>query len=102
MPNPDNDCLRNVWLPAYVPDSSVYDGLGDKGTVGFGEDARAVIDRLPLKERVALARDARLPAQLRLDIAITSYARAVLLQDHATVDALAGDLTTLLPQLAAE
>jgi len=98
----DNGCTRNVWLPGYVPDSSIYDGVGDKGTLGFGEDARAVIDRLPLAQRIALSRDRRLPAQLRLDVAITSYARAVLLQDHAAVDGLAADLSELLPQLTPE
>lgn len=98
----ENGCKRNVWLPAYIPDSSVFDGLGDKGTVGLGEDARAIIDRMPLAQRIALSRDPRIPGQLKLDIAITSYVRAVLLADHASVDALAGDLARLLPQLAPE
>ncbi|ODT85840.1 hypothetical protein [Phenylobacterium sp. SCN 70-31] len=100
--SPDNGCKREVWLPAHVADSGVYDGVGETGTVGFGEDARAIIDRMPLAQRIALSRHPAVPGQLRLDLAITSYARAVLLQDHAAVDGLAADLAKLLPQLAPE
>ncbi|WP_296596958.1 hypothetical protein [Phenylobacterium sp.] len=95
-------CVRGFWQADAVQPAGVYDGEGYAGALGFGEDARAVIDRLPLKTRLALGRDAQLPARLRLDIALTNYARAVVLGDHATVDGLMGDLQTLLPQLAAE
>jgi hypothetical protein len=69
---------------------------------GFGEDARAVIDRMPLSQRIAVSRSASLPADLRLDVALTSYARAVYLQDDAAVDGLARDLAKLLPQMKAD
>ena len=101
-PGTDDGCVRDVWLPDSIQASGVYDGLGYKGSVGLGEDARAVIDRLPLAERIALSRDATLPTLLRLDVALTSYTRAVQLDDTAAVNALAGDLVTGLPQLAAD
>ncbi|MET1112169.1 MAG: hypothetical protein ABWX67_11645 [Allosphingosinicella sp.] len=69
------------------------------GWVGLGADARAIIDRLPLEARIALSRSPALPEPLRLDIALTSFARAVQLQDDRAVDRLAGDLATLLPQM---
>lgn len=95
-------CAREAWLPDSIQPFGVYDGKGGAGTIGFGEDARAVIDLLPLTERIALSRDARLPAPLRLDVALTSYGRAVQLQDDAALDGLAGDLATLLPQMAGD
>jgi len=97
-----NGCVRGFWQADVSQPLGVYDGEGYAGTRGFGEDARAVIDRLPLKTRVALGRDAQIPAKLRMDIALTNYARAVALGDHATVDSLTTDLEMLLPQLAAE
>lgn len=78
------------------------DALNDPPKIGFGEDARAVIDRMPLSQRIAVSRSARLPADLRLDVALTSYARAVHLQDDAAIDGLARDLTRLLPQMKAD
>lgn len=69
------------------------------GWVGLGADARAIIDRLPLEARIALSRSTALPEPLRLDIALTSFARAVQLQDDRAVDNLARDLMTLLPQM---
>ncbi|MGU3316790.1 hypothetical protein ACLBWH_14675 [Sphingomonas sp. M6A6_1c] len=69
---------------------------------GLGPDARAMIDRLPQRERMAIADMAALPREIRLDIALTSFVRAVQLRDDAAVDHLAGRLTTLLPQVAAD
>jgi hypothetical protein len=69
------------------------------GWVGLGADARAIIDRLPLGTRVALSRSSGLPAPVRLDLALTSFARAVQLQDDGAVDGLARDLAVLLPQM---
>lgn len=66
---------------------------------GLGTDARAIIDRLPLERRIALSRMSILPRELRLDLALTSFARAVQLQDDRALDGLAGDLAILLPQL---
>ncbi|MGR4866914.1 hypothetical protein [Caulobacter sp. LARHSG274] len=68
----------------------------------FGEDARAVIDRMPLSQRIAVSRSANLPADLRLDVALTSYARAVHLQDDTAIDGLARALAKLLPQMKAD
>lgn len=70
--------------------------------VGLGADARAIIDRLPLPERIALSHDATLPAQLRLDIALTSFPRAVQLQDTGAIEELARDLAIALPQMSAD
>lgn len=67
--------------------------------VGLGPDARVVIDRLPLAERLALVDDPRLPDAIRLDIALTDYVRAVQLQDDAAIDRCARRLTALLPQV---
>ncbi|HEX8062179.1 MAG TPA: hypothetical protein VF535_03095 [Allosphingosinicella sp.] len=69
------------------------------GWVGFGADARAIIDRLPLQARIALSRSPGLPQPLRLDIALTSFARAVQLQDDGAADRLARELVALLPQM---
>jgi hypothetical protein len=74
----------------------------DTMPTGFGEDARAVVDRMPLSQRVALSRSAKLPADLRLDVALTNYARAVHLQDDAGIDGVARDLAKLLPQMKAD
>ncbi|MBS0638853.1 MAG: hypothetical protein JSS43_03210 [Proteobacteria bacterium] len=70
--------------------------------VRFGDDAIAVIDRLPLPARQRLAQDETLPAPLRLDVALTSWTRAVLMQDVGTAQRLTTVLQTLLPQLEAE
>ncbi len=94
-------CVRWRWGYMVQP-SSVYDGVGDKGTVGLGEDARAVIDRMPLSMRIAMSRQMILPPRIRMDIALTSYARAVQLQDNAAIDATAQDLIALLPLMAPE
>ena len=93
-------CTRWRWGFGEVQPSGVYDGEGARGAVGLGEDARAAIDRAPLEVRLALARDVRLPAKIRLDVALTSYARAVQLQDDAAVDAAARPLVALLPLMA--
>ncbi len=69
------------------------------GWVGFGPDALLVIDRLPLAERLALGRTATLPAELRLDLALTNYVRAVLLGNNAAVNETARALIALLPQV---
>ncbi|HEX8467221.1 MAG TPA: hypothetical protein VF620_05410 [Allosphingosinicella sp.] len=69
------------------------------GWVGLGADARAIIDRLPLDARIALSKSAELPVSLRLDIALTNFARGVQFQDDEGVDAVVRDLATLLPQM---
>jgi len=92
--------VRTDWQSDDVQPFGVYDGKGGEGGTGFGEDARALIDRAPLAERIALSRDARLPAALRLDLALTSFARAIALWDDASADGLAADLEKLLPQMA--
>ena len=92
-------CFKNDRMPGRGQEAGFSSG---KDPVGFGEDARATIDRMPLAQRIALSRDARLPAYLRLDVALTSFVRAVQLQDNAAIDGLARDLTQLLPQMKTE
>jgi hypothetical protein len=67
--------------------------------IGLAPDARLILDRLPLPERMAAGRDRRLPAAIRLDLALTNYARAVHLQDDAAIDGMAGDLAVLMPAM---
>jgi hypothetical protein len=69
------------------------------GWFGLGADARAIIDRLPLEPRIALSRSPVLPEPLRLDIALTGFARAVQLQDDGAADRISRDLMDLLPQM---
>jgi len=91
-------CVRGQFNDEAEP-TNVYDAAGK---VGLGPDAMALIDRLPLAQRAALADDATLPATLRLDIALTTWTRAVLMQDNGQIDALALKLQSLLPQLASD
>ena len=93
-------CVRGRWDNNDVQPSGVYDGVGDKGSSGLGEDARAIVDRASLDIRQSLAHDRQLPAKLRLDIALTNYGRAVQLQDDAAIDASARELVGLLPLMA--
>jgi len=89
-------CVEAIW-----PGGEGLVGRLPSGRfVGFGAESRAIIDRLPLAERIALAADIAIPRELRLDLALTGYGRAVQLQDHVAIDRLATLLTTLLPQLA--
>jgi hypothetical protein len=91
-------CVDAIW-PA-------GDGLVGRtasgGFVGIGAESRAIIDRLPLAQRITLAADSAIPRELRLDLALTSYARAVQLQDQKSINRLATMLAVLLPQLAAD
>ncbi|WP_066720217.1 hypothetical protein [Sphingomonas pituitosa] len=75
--------------------------LGHRGRdwAGFGDDARMLIDRLPLADRLALGRMDMLPPELRLDLALTNFTRAVLLRNDTAVDETARALVTLLPQV---
>lgn len=65
----------------------------------LGPDVKALLDRLPLRERMAAAKLGGLPSELQLDIALTNFGRAVQLQDDPAIDRLAGDLASLLPQM---
>ncbi len=93
-------CVRQRWDIDQIQSSGIYDGVGDKGSLGWGEDALAIIDRAPLADRISLSRNSAIPVKLRLDVALTSYGRAVLLQDDAAIDGLAHDLEALLPIMA--
>ena len=95
-------CLRSRWQDPPLQAQDVFDGEGREGVTGLGQDALAVIDRLPLRARIALSHDPVLPARLRMDIALTNFTRAVQLRDDPALDGLARDLSPLLPQLAAE
>ena len=90
-----NGCVRGDYNDEMQP-RSVYDPAGK---IGFGTDAQALIDRLPLDDRAALVSDSDLPSTLRLDLALTSWTRAVLMQDTSQIDALSVQLKTLLPLL---
>ena len=79
-----------------------FDANGDAARRGLGDDARYLIDRMALADRIAMGRDTTLPAPIRLDLALTSFARAVLVHDEASVDALCSQLQGLLPVMAAE
>ena len=78
------------------------DGDGQHGTRGFGVDAETVIDRLPLADRLRLAADPAFASPLQLDLALTSWARAVQLQDDRAIDVLSRRLAVLLPPMAAD
>ena len=85
-------CLGDAW-----GFSGTGPGLFGSDGRGIGDDARYLIDRMALSTRVALSGQASLPAPIRMDIALTSFARAVLLHDDAAADTLAGSLQALLP-----
>lgn len=91
-------CARDAWLPGVQ--FGLFDGNHNRGSTGLGEDAQALIDRMPLADRIAFSKDPGLPALIRMDIALTSFARAVQLQDDRSMDELAKELEPLLPQMA--
>ena len=68
----------------------------------FGPEAALAIDRMALSERASLAEDDTLPSTLRLDVALTDWTRAVLLDNTAVAVRMAQLLRGLLPQLAPE
>ncbi len=96
-----DDCKSDAWGYSGHRDGS-FDTNGDDATEGLGDDARYLIDRMAVATRVALSGQSALPAPIRLDIALTSFARAVLLHDDATADALSAPLAQLLPAMAAD
>ncbi len=94
-------CKAHYW--GYGTTSSgLFDAPGETATRGLGDDASYLIDRMALSSRVALGNDPSLPAPIRLDLALTSFARAVLLHDTAAVDALSRQLQLLLPVMSTE
>ena len=93
-------CIRGRWDAGDVQPSGIYDGTKGLGSVALGDDARATIDRASLSDRIALAGDRRLPAALRLDVALTNYGRAVQLQNEAGINASATQLTSLIPLMS--
>jgi hypothetical protein len=68
----------------------------------FGPEAAHAIDRMALGERARLGDDDSLPATLRLDLALTNWTRAALLDNMALAARMAQLLRVLLPQLAPE
>jgi hypothetical protein len=88
-------CLAGDYGMEYTP-------VSRPGEVRLGDEAEAVIDRLPINDRGRLLDAATLPAPLALDIALTTWVRAVLLQDFAAADRLAATLRPLLPQMDTE
>jgi len=96
---------RAAACPAQPPADSTCDQgyRGDPARANDpGTDAIALIDRMKLETRAALSRIATLDAGFRLDIALTSWVRAVLAGDEATAEALARDLKSLLPPVGAD
>ncbi len=85
-----------------APPWGVLDGPSPAGSTGWGEDARALIDRMALSQREALAAAPGLPARLRLDLVLTDWTRAVLLGRDAQVLELTRRAAPLLPLLAAD
>ncbi|HEY2709204.1 MAG TPA: hypothetical protein VGI95_14220 [Caulobacteraceae bacterium] len=91
-------CTRNKYNEeGEAP--GIYDATK---SLGLGLEARALIDRMPLAQRAQLGQDPNIPADLRLDIALTSWTRAVMLRDEAQVAGLATQLKVLLPLLATD
>ncbi len=100
---------RAISCPQAAPDETAGAGTCDGSYRGdaaanadIGTEAIALIDRMDLATRAGFSRLTTLDAGLRLDIAFTSWVRAVLASNDAAADALAKDLKPLLPQLAAE
>jgi hypothetical protein len=89
------DQMRSV--PGWGPESEQMRKLPD-----FGPEAALAIDRMALSERAKLAEDDTLPETLRLDVALTNWTRAVLLENTAVAVRMAQLLRDLLPQLAPE
>lgn len=94
-------CKTQDW-GYYNSSPGLFDGSADTATRGLGDDASYLIDRMALTDRMALGNDPALPAPIRLDLALTSFARGVLLRDKAAVDALSRQLQLLLPAMASE
>ena len=82
--------------------TGLFDAPVETATRGLGDDASYLIDRMALSTRMLLGTDPALPAPIRLDLALTSFARAVLLHDTAAVDALSRQLQLLLPAMSAD
>ena len=80
----------------------LFDAEGEAAASGMGDDARYLVDRMALAARMALSGDPALPAPIRMDIALTSFARAVLIHDDPAADRMAMALQGLLPAMAAE
>ncbi len=98
---PDAGCNNSAWGYDSIG-AALTEKAGDDGDRGLGDDARYLVDRMALAPRLALGRDPSLPKPVQLDLALTSFARAVLLHDEAAVDALCPKLGALLPVMAAE
>lgn len=96
----DGGCAVEHWRRDSYQPGGIYDRGGTDGRIGLGEDARAVIDRLPLTARMALARDPKFAAPLRLDLTLTNYARAIALGDETSLLDAARALESLLPPMA--
>lgn len=94
-------CKSEDW-GYYGTGNGLFDGDRETATTGLGDDARYIIDRMALASRMVLGSHAALPTPIRLDIALTNFARAVLLRDTANVDVLCVQLQTLLRVMAAE
>jgi hypothetical protein len=97
-----SDGCKNEDWGYYGTGPGLFDAPGDAAAIGIGDDARYLIDRLALSTRMALSGETALPAPIRMDIALTSFARAVLVHDDAAVDRMAVALAGMMPAMAAE
>lgn len=87
------NCQEDWWMR--TDGTLAKSARGDP--VAIGPEAKAILDRLPLHSRMAAS--AGLPRELRLDLALTNYGRAVQLQDNPAIDRLAGELASLMPAI---
>ncbi len=92
----DKGCVGGTYEMEFPPLSAL------RPDVRFGDEATAIIDRLPLAQRVKLMEDGALPDPLRLDLGVTNFVRAVLLQDMVTAVRVVTTLRPLLPQMEPE
>lgn len=88
-------CPRYAWMLA----QGIQDGADPQTLTWAGQ---VLVDRMTLPDRMAFGEAPGLPAQMRLDVTLTNYARAVQLQDNAAIDGLAQKLAVRLPAMAAD
>jgi hypothetical protein len=98
----ESDGCKNQDWGYYGTGPGLFDAEGEVATIGMGDDARYLVDRMALSTRMALSGDTALPAPIRMDIALTSFARAVQVHDDAAADRMAVALQWTLPAMGAD
>ncbi|WP_420138513.1 hypothetical protein [Sphingomonas sp.] len=107
LPDMMRNAVRRVFCPDYSDtcpanrrfdhDPSLVTRPPGNHYVALGSETKAILDRLPLRSRMAAG--AGMAPQFRLDVALTNFGRAVQLQDNVAIDRLAADLAVLLPAI---